>query len=191
MNLNDQLDEALRLEAEATPGPWWDLCEPIRVPVVRDDGRRAFETINDAQVLVGDQDDRVCCCHDGECKPEANAKLIAAARNIPKPLGAAYKAALSALEASHAERDKLRFDIADNCCLLLGSHERMAEFRANPESAWDAVIAENDKLRAECNRLNRALADMAHDKGYAEGRAMGLEHELAAARRELAKREEK
>ena len=58
----------------------------------------------------------------------------------------ANEAALTALEASH---DALRFAIADNCCLLLGSHERMQEFKANPEAAWDAAIADRDALAAK------------------------------------------
>ena len=87
MNLTEQLDEALRLEAEATKEPWRVDQRKMKGPAGR--------TCADMRYANGD----------------ADARFIAAARNILRPLGDAYKAALSALEASHAERDKLRAEL--------------------------------------------------------------------------------
>ena len=61
------LDELERLLREATQGEWW-VVEPSDSPLMPEDWN----------VVIGEQEDRVCECHDGECKPEQNARLIVA-----------------------------------------------------------------------------------------------------------------
>jgi hypothetical protein len=82
VNLQERIDELLRLEAEATPGEW-SFGEGSRIK--GGDAR----TVADLRYINGGP----------------NGRFIAAARNIVKPLCAAYRAALTALEASHQQRD--------------------------------------------------------------------------------------
>jgi len=99
MNLTEQLDEALRFEGEATPGPW---CVDNYVVNPGDSPGQwhVYETWDDDGPLLST-----------ELGSESDARFIAAARNILRPLAAAYKAAIAALEASHADRDKLRAEL--------------------------------------------------------------------------------
>ena len=136
-DLMERIEELARLEAAATPGPW--ASEDCSTP-------NCWCKWIDAP--PGGDGEKVGVCTSGSLFA-ADSDFIAAARNTVPDLIAAYRAALTALEASHRELDALRFAIADNCCLLLGSHERMQEFKANPEAAWDAVIAERDALAAK------------------------------------------
>lgn len=56
-----------------TPAPWWVLVE--------DDHIAERDSIPIANVLIGDQEDRVCQLNVGECEPKVNAEFIALARN--------------------------------------------------------------------------------------------------------------
>lgn len=68
MLTDDELAAIEAREQAATPGPWWVLEEQDSV-----------------SVLIGDQDDRVCELHHGECLPFENANFIAHARqDIPR-----------------------------------------------------------------------------------------------------------
>lgn len=78
----DELREWERLAEAATPGEWWSIGS-MPTPGVE----------QDFNVVVGDQEDRVCECHEGECRPQENAEFIAAAREIVPRLIAAYREA--------------------------------------------------------------------------------------------------
>lgn len=61
-----RLAEIEAREQAATAADWWVLYD---------------EETESRHVVIGDQDDRVCECHDDECDPEFNAAFIAAARS--------------------------------------------------------------------------------------------------------------
>ena len=124
MTLQERLDEVLRLEAEATPGPW---CVDNYVVNPGDSPGQwhVYETWDDDGPLLST-----------ELGSESDARFIAAARNILRPLGDAYKAALSALEASHAERDKLRAELEAALRELANLRKFAEDFRNNAANAW-------------------------------------------------------
>ena len=95
----DRLDE---LYAAATPGEWWEHEDAFRVPSM-DPEEDDYVGAN-FNVLIGDQEDRVCECHHGECNPKANATFIAAVNNAYPALIALARRTL----AAEAELSRLR-----------------------------------------------------------------------------------
>jgi hypothetical protein len=95
VTLPEKIEEVLRLEELATPGPW--------------------EIIPDC---AGGKDEAWCYWHRiGKLElpgkhPNNDGVFIAAARNIIRPLAHAYTAALTALEASDSDRKKLKASVA-------------------------------------------------------------------------------
>lgn len=191
MNLTEQLDEALRLEALATEGPWIEYHEAATGS--NDWANKSFllglpQTYRDRMPAYWRRD----------------AAFIAAARNILRPLGQAYKVALTALEASYADRETLKHRL-DGVYGALADAASVVVVTDDPGQSVRELTAERDKLRAElaqqiadaceadtairklCGHVDdgytvplvevvgRNLASMAQAKGYAEGRAMGLE----------------
>jgi hypothetical protein len=96
VTLPEKIEEVLGLEAEATPGEWTSQpcsnpqcwCEWIDAPP------------------GGDGVENGVCTTGSLYKSDA--RFIAAARNIIRPLAQAYTAALTALEASDSDRQKLK-----------------------------------------------------------------------------------
>ena len=124
MTLQERLDEALRLEAELGDQTWFpngygavhskERGEDYRKVAARwDEVGRLDDELREALHQSEPTVCRVPCRHgDTATGRHATAMhFIAAARNILKPLGASYKAAIASLEASHAERDKLRAEL--------------------------------------------------------------------------------
>ena len=100
----DRLDE---LYAAATPGEWWEHEDAFRVPSM-DPEEDDYVGAN-FNVLIGDQEDRVCECHHGECNPKANATFIAAVNNAYPALIALARRTL----AAEAELSRLRGLLVD------------------------------------------------------------------------------
>jgi len=75
-----ECERVIALSEKATPGEWWVQSEPFEEITWQTSTEGTVRTVSDCNVLIGDQEDRVCCCHDGECDPKANAEFIAAAR---------------------------------------------------------------------------------------------------------------
>jgi hypothetical protein len=97
VTLPEQIAEVLRLEAAATPGEW----ECYGIGHVR-----SLKTIDG-------EEHSPCDCKHISNWPDSDAAFIAAARNIIRPLAQAYTAALTALEASDRERQKLKARVAE------------------------------------------------------------------------------
>jgi hypothetical protein len=83
VTLPEKIEDMLKLEAEATKPPWRVDQRKVKGPAGR--------TCADMRYANGD----------------ADAQFIAAARNIIRPLAQGYTAALTALEASDRDRQKL------------------------------------------------------------------------------------
>jgi hypothetical protein len=96
VTLPEKIEEVLRLEELATPGPW--------------------EIVPDC---AGGKDEAWCYWHRiGKLEltgkhPNNDGVFIAAARNIIRPLAQGYAAALTALEASDSDRQKLKSRVAE------------------------------------------------------------------------------
>jgi hypothetical protein len=96
VTLPERIAEVLRLEELATPGPWEAYgIGHIKAPTTED----PYQT--------------PCDCKQFSERPEADAAIIAAARNLIRPLAQAYTAALTALEASDSDRQKLKARVAE------------------------------------------------------------------------------
>lgn len=85
------LDELIAMGERATSRPWW-----------------GFEDCGDYQIVIGDQEDRVCECHNEECKPKENCDYIVAACNAAPTLAKRVKE----LEAENAELRKRLAELA-------------------------------------------------------------------------------
>lgn len=89
----------------------------------------------DFNILIGDQDDRVCCCHDGECNPEGNSAFIIAAHNNILPV-------LDEMEAAIRERDE---SLERNEWLTLIA-KSLASDAIGFDEADEAIIVEDDEM---------------------------------------------
>jgi hypothetical protein len=157
VTLQEQIAEALRLEAEATPDPWTSQpcnnptcwCEWIDAPPGSDGVENGV-------------------CTTGSLY-KSDARFIAAARNLVKPLAAAYAASLHALEASDSDRKKLTAKVKELEAALL----QQAQDWAGTDTA----------IRARCGHVDDGYMVPLEDVvGKLAARVKELEAELAKER---------
>lgn len=152
MTLQERIAELKRLEAEATPGEW----QTNAVPSLGSTANGVFTKPADDETpelfvcSVKPRWDEGCAV--GE-EAIANAEFIAAARNAVVPLIAAYEAALTALEASHRERVKLREQLAQQAADWAADDTAIRELCGHVDDGYTVPLVEvvrrkTDKLAA-------------------------------------------
>jgi hypothetical protein len=106
VTLPEKIEEVLRLEEQATPGEWESADGT-------GDGKHRF--MYDVVCPTGDGRHRVLLSLNWNFTEnlDADRQFIAAARNIIRPLAQGYTAALTALEASDSDRQKLKARVAE------------------------------------------------------------------------------
>jgi hypothetical protein len=171
VTLPEKIEEVLRLEAMATPGPWEAYgIGHIKAPTNEDPYQNPCD-----------------CKHVSE-KPEDDAAFIAAARNIVRQMAAAYTAALTALEASDSDRRKLREELKcshDTLCKIGGA---VRFFFPDIPIAGDTVAnieAEAVKVKARLAKLEAVRPHLATVLEHAERCRLGPQ-EIAAFKAALA-----
>jgi hypothetical protein len=103
VTLPEKIEEVLRLEAEATPGEWMprNIQTHLGPSVARSHAAWCLD-VGGRRTIYG------LCGNDA-----SDLEFIAAARNIIRPLAAAYTAALTALSVSHQRRAELEKELLD------------------------------------------------------------------------------
>jgi hypothetical protein len=141
VTLPEKIEEVLRLEAAATPGEW----ECYGIGHVR-----SLKTIDG-------EEHSPCDCKHISNWPDSDAAFIAAARNIIRPLAQAYTAALTALEASDSDRQKLKARVAEleALCQTIG--------KQSTEYATKVGYAEGRAMGLEY-RVRELAAELAKSK---------------------------
>lgn len=130
MTLQERIAEVLKLEAEATPAPWVTHMSggdgpprPLSVARFNQEAHDYWQPRNAGSTFWHD------AIVNGWMSKKEDCDFIVAAHAIIPDLAAACEVALTALEASHRERDKLRSQVEavrEFCQRRMGS-EDMAE----------------------------------------------------------------